>query len=323
MTARQLSEVHGHALSELETLLRESCGIFDDEVHLKKEALGGWSNINILGSSSGIEFVLKLPWAIKPLASFYDFLHSVSKYYSNYGITSAPLASGMLDDDKETPFILFEYLPGDTYQNLNELDIDNLRHFKECLNVLYRQKPPDFLLHYSPFEYARAATVDIREDPLLSECSDELNLLFQEFIKTHDSILRYSEEVPWTGKQAVMHGDLWIPNVVFQSEKAFLLDLESCTSGNSHLDLAYLVESPKIPINLRTELPALLTRGFDFQTIDKLRPLALAHIVGWSFDRLLSMEAGFVEPNLNTPTSRIAVMEYTREKVVRLQTMFS
>ncbi|MHA2045975.1 MAG: aminoglycoside phosphotransferase family protein [Candidatus Thorarchaeota archaeon] len=316
MTKRQITTVHGLSIPGLEKLLQESCEIFDDTVHLEREAIGGWSNINIRGSSSSFDFVVKLPLAINPVPSHYDYLHTTSDFFGKLGITGSPLCNGTLSDDNELPYIILEYLDGVTHNRLDALSHEEIGQLNVCLKELHKQNPPSLRSHYSPLDYLLTFHGLVENHQGLPTCSEELRLLIQSFTEFHESLLEYAE-ILGSWSMTVMHGDLWIPNVVLKSEKAFLLDFESCAFGESQYDLAYLLESPEDII----DPPPTLLEGYDENRIDELRPIALGYIIEWSLERLLSMESNLIEPNLDTIESVNVVMDYTRSKIKRLKAM--
>lgn len=316
MTMRQLTRVHGHSIPELENLLQESCELFHDQVRLEREVIGGWSNINIRGSSASFDFVVKLPSTIAPVQSHYDYLHTTSDFFGKLGLTGSPLSIGTLSDDNELPYIILEYLDGVTHSRLDALSDQEIGHLNMCLKELHKQNPPGLRSHYSPLDYLLTFHSLVENHQGLPTCSDELRDLIQSFIEIHETLLEYAE-ILGSWSMTVMHGDLWIPNVVLQPGRAFLLDFESCAFGESHYDLASLLESPENTI----DPPPDLLEGYDESRIEELRPIALGYIIEWSLERLLSMESNLIEPNLNSMESRTAVMDYTRSKILRLKDM--
>ncbi|MFW9892742.1 MAG: aminoglycoside phosphotransferase family protein [Candidatus Thorarchaeota archaeon] len=318
MTRRYISKVHGFSITDLEKLLSESCELFDNRVILEREVIGGWSNINIRGTSSDFSFILKMPWSIEPSPTYYDYLFHVSKFYGKLGVTTSPLSIGKLSNQKETPFILLEYIDGVIYESIDALSNQETIQFKECLKIFHQHKPPGLHSHFSPLDYILTYHWQVESHPGLTCCSKDLSILIDSFNKTLEAILEYAEILgPWP--MTVMHGDLWIPNVVFQSSKASLIDLESCSLGESHYDLAHLIESPDHLVSI----PSFLLDSYERDRVEELQPIALCWLIIWSLERLLSMDFGLVEANLNTIESRAAVMDYTRAKIIRLNEMFS
>jgi len=316
MTQRQISRVHGLSIPELEVMLHKSCRLIDDSVKLESDILGGWSNINIRGKSSELDFVLKLPWPLKPDPSYYDYLHASSSFFGKLGIAVSPLAKGALSNG--LPYIIFEYLEGTTYEEIGELSEQEAKLLNQALHRLHSEKPPNLQSHYSPLDYLLTSRSMVESHEGLSKCSEELANLIHSFNELEEPILEYAELLgSWS--MSVMHGDLWIPNVVFQSERAYLLDFENCAYGEDNYDLAYFLESPVEPI----EAPPAILEGYDEERIEELRLVALGWIIWWSLERLLSMESDLIEPNLNTDRSWQAVMDYTNLKIDRLRDMLS
>ena len=95
--------------------------------------------------------------------------------------------------------------------------------------------------------------------------------------------------------------------------KALLLDFDACAIGDSRYDLSYLLEGKGI-----NDIPALIPKE-DLDFINKLRPLTLSYVIEWSIERLLSMESGIVEPNLNTMEIRNLLLDYIASNISRLK----
>ncbi|MFW9768197.1 MAG: aminoglycoside phosphotransferase family protein [Candidatus Thorarchaeota archaeon] len=309
-------KVHGHTIYEIQSLLSESCAIFDSTMSLDISTLGGWSNINIRGQYADGNFVLKLPWRVsKQNPNYYKSLFDISHYYNRLGIAASPLSIGTLPDKNETPFIIFEYVEGDIHQSVEQFSDYDISLLKESLKILYRGKPAGLRDYHSPASFLSATHSRISSHEFLRSCSkvvSQLNTSLSELlpmVQSHaDSLGR------WTS--SVMHGDLWFPNIVIQSDKVVLLDFEDCVIGNRFYDLAFFHETPATSEIM--PIPGLLDRD-DAEMVTQLRPIALSYIIIWSIERLLSMEAGCVEPNLSTPRVRVAVIEYTRSKIERLK----
>ena len=311
-----LKIVHGCTLSELEGFLKESCDIFDKSVSLEPASLGGWSNVNFRGQSSGIDFVLKLPWSTEVFDSNpYNLMHDLSFFFSRLDIAAPPLEVGRLPNSSETPFYIVEYIPGITHSSIVNADETDLLSLKKTHQILKREKPPNIPKYESPFNYFNAIRSLVEEHDWLSKVSTETLDILNQYELLLPSVVSSIEIIDnWSGE--TMHGDFWIPNIVFRSKRnALLLDFEACATGDSRYDLAYLLEAHESTSS--KEIP-LLYEDEDINFINSLRPLALTSVIDWSIARLLSMESGIVEQNLNTPKIHSMILEYAREKLVRL-----
>ncbi|MFW9964131.1 MAG: aminoglycoside phosphotransferase family protein [Candidatus Sifarchaeia archaeon] len=320
MTNRQLVRVHGHSIADLENLLQNACDLFNGDLSLEHQALGGWSNINIRGQSNGIDFVLKLPWSTSIHdITFYKKLYDVSKFFHERGIASFPLAMGRLPDTKETPFLIFEYARGKIHDSLAEFATHEIESLKTCLKTLSHQKPPGLHRFKSASEHLNSTYKLVDNHEGISIASRDVIELIDSFIEVYHQVLSHTDKLDrWS--ELVMHGDLWVPNIVLQSGKIILLDFEACAYGNQFYDLAYLLETPA---NVSEHIPTGLVSAEDTDEVKKLRPLAVSHLIGWSLERLLSMESGLVEPNLNTKESRTAIIDYTHAKLFRLKALLA
>ena len=318
MTERQLERVYGHTIKELEYLLNDACELFDGNATLEDYALGGWSNVNIRGQSEELEFVLKLPCSIvSQNPTHYKQLFDVSLFFSKLGIAPRPITMGNLSNSRQTPFIIFEYIEGVIHESVTELSPNEISALKRCLQTISRQKPPSIRRYSSPSDHMTTKQTLVENHEWRWKCSTELNALIDSFNLLHPELSSYADELGgW--ESTVMHGDLWIPNLVFQADNVIVLDFEDCAYGNHLYDLAFLLETPESTVE---NLPPGIVLPEEADDVDDLRPIAVAYIINWSLERLLSMEAGFVEPNISTEKSRSAVTAYTRSKIKRMKTL--
>ena len=320
MTKRQLARVHGHTIAELEHLLQDACDVFDGAVSLECEALGGWSSINIRGQSAGIDFVLKLSGSITSHdTSPYKHLYDVSLFFNKLGIAALPLSMGRFSNEMETPFIVMEYIDGVVHESLTEFTLQEITSLKECLQILSQQKPPILNRYKSPSDHITRVHALVENHEGFSDRSQEVAVLNDMFNEIYPEVLSYTDSLGgWS--PTIMHGDLWVPNIVLQTDKVVLLDFEACAYGTPFYDLAYLLETPVSTSEY--ELPGFLSPD-DEDAVDSLRPLVVAYLVNWSLERLLSMESGLIEPNLSTIESRSAIIGYVHSKISRLKTLLA
>jgi thiamine kinase-like enzyme len=151
----------------------------------------------------------------------------------------------------------------------------------------------------------------------LSNASQEVGALVDKFAKMYPDVLSFSDSLGlWT--PSLMHGDLWIPNILFHTGNIILLDFEDSAYGNPLYDLAFLLETPD---STSENIPPGIVRLEEMDDVNNLRPVVLAYIINWSLERLLSMESGLIEQNLSTNESRSAIIGYTQGKISRLRSI--
>ncbi len=317
MMKHPLETVHGHSCTKLEVLLENSCDVFDKSVSLETTSLGGWSNINIRGRSSGIEFVLKLPWSTEEYErNPYDPLYNLSLYFSRLDLTAPPIEVGRLSDSSKTPFFLVEYIDGITYSSITDASENELLSLKKSHRLLKKQKPPGIPKYESPLDYLTANHAQVENHSWLTRASKQTRSLIDQYDSLLPQVKSMNEVIGYWSRET-MHGDLWAPNIVFQSEqKALFLDFEACAIGDSRYDLAYLLE---VHVDRSTENIPTLIEDEDTNFVNSLRPLVLAYVIDWSLSRLLSMESGIVESNLDSQKIHTMILGYAREKIVRLK----
>lgn len=312
-----LETVHGHSRAELEDLIENSCSAFDKSVNLEPISLGGWSNINIRGKSSGIDFVLKLPWSSEEYEKNpYDQLYGLNLHFSRLDLAAPPIEVGRLSDSAETPFLLMEYVEGTTHSSIMDASEAEILSLKESHRLLKNQKLPEIREYESPLDYLTANHEYVEGHSWLTRASKEIRVLVDQYDSLLPQVKSTTEIIGYWSRE-MMHGDLWAPNIIFRpGKKALLLDFEDCAIGDPRYDLAYLLEAH---VNQITESIPTLIDAEDIDFVNSLRPLALAYVIDWSIARLLTMESCIIEQNLNTQAIRTMILGYAHEKIVRLK----
>jgi aminoglycoside phosphotransferase (APT) family kinase protein len=317
MMKRPISKIHGHSLEDMQNLLCDTCECIEKGVVLCSTSIGGWSNINIRGTSQELEFVLKVPWSIMHYdTNPYSKLFALLTYLSKFKLTEPPIAFGRLPDKNETPYMILPYVKGKIYSSIEDATREELLALKDTLHRLSLQKPPGLKKYTTPSEYMIEINDRISRNRFLSSCSKAVESLIHSFQKQYTKLSSDVEALgTWSG--ILMHGDLWEPNILFQNGRITLLDFESCSYGDPLFDLAYLLEAADRPP--MTEPPFLLSSE-NRNLVKSYRPIALMALVNWSLERLLFMDAGQVEENINTSEIRDNIVRYTSAKLFRLGT---
>jgi thiamine kinase-like enzyme len=316
-----LKTVHGHSHPELEVLLEDSCNAFDNSIKLDHNSMGGWSNINIRGQSSELDFVLKLPALSTEFhTNPYKMQYSWSLFFNQLDIAARPIEIGRLSDSTETPFFIVEYIEGITHSSIENASDEEILSLKESHEILKKETPNGLPKFDSPIDYLSTIRSLVQDHIWLPNASKELGKLLHRYESVLPHLISSTETIgDWS--QDTMHGDLWVPNIVFRPElTALFLDFEACAKGDSCYDLAYLLEAHET-VNI-AQLSNLYTDA-DTHLINALRPVVLACIIDWSIARLLSMESGTIEPNLNTPRIRTMMLEYSQKKINRLKSLLN
>jgi aminoglycoside phosphotransferase (APT) family kinase protein len=270
-------------------------------------------NINIRGKSSDFDFVLKLPWTTDTYDSNpYKQLHNIQIQFARMNIAPHPIEFGRLKDSSETPYYLIEYIDGTSYSDITEVPEDEILSLHESLRILKKQKLSGIPRYETPSDYLIANHKLVEDHIWSKKASIKVQTLIEEYrslfpkVESTTDIIGY-----WSGD--VMHGDLWIPNIIFRnSMESLILDFDMCAYGDSRYDLCRLLGDEAIDA-----VPQFISDE-DVNFVNSLRPLVLAYIIDWSLERLLSMESGIVESNLNTNEIRSAILGYTKDRISRL-----
>ena len=311
--------VHGHSHSELEALLEDSCDAFDDFINLEHTSMGGWSNINIRGQSSGFDFILKLPALLEDFTNnHYKTQYNLNLFFGRLDIAPHPIEFGQLSDSAGTPFYLVEYVEGTSHSELIDASESELLTLKESLRIMKEQKLSDIPIFETPSDLLLANHNRVVSHDWFPKATTKTKALIDQFDLLFPRVNSLTDVVGYWSKELI-HGDLWIPNVIFRPDhNALLLDFESCAIADPRYDLARLLEGHE---EKRIEKFPSLFSDEDINFINSLRPLVTSYVIDWCIERLLSMESGIVESILNTPNIHSMVLDYGHQQIECLKSL--
>ncbi len=314
----RLDLAHGHNMDELLSLLKSEWRIDVENLHLDSHRLGGMSNLNILIHGVDSSYVLKLPGLTTVFETnpFESEFH-IALHLAENGLGPSPLCVGRLQDEKGTPFMIRSYEPGVVHASLSDISLHELDLVKTSLDHLAALRIPNVPSYPSARHYAsRSAN---RMNALLGRRNteaSELGSLVASFRELKQGVATLFEDVStWTGK--TMHGDLRPDNIVFQSDRALLLDVGACCVGDSLYDVAYLSAEPHDTVDFKHILP-LLAESDDSDIVTALIPLALFSALAWTLERLIHLERNTVEENLSGIDVEVSLRAYFESKAKQL-----
>jgi thiamine kinase-like enzyme len=244
--------------------------------------------------------------------------YRLNLFFSRLDIAPHPIEFGQLSDSAGTPFYLLEYVDGTTYSKLVELNESELHSLKESLRILHKQKLSDVPTYETPTDLLLANHNGVVTHDWFLKASEKTKVLINEFDLLFPRVNSLTDVIGYWSKETI-HGDLWVPNVIFPSnQNAILLDFESCAIADSRYDLVRLIEGDSK--NRIDNFPSLFIDK-DINFINSLRPLVVAFVIDWCLERLLSMESGNIESNLNTPKIHSMVLDYGHQQLDRLKSL--
>ena len=313
-----LDFVHGHTTDDLFSLLKREWRTDAKDMHLDSRRLGGMSNLNILIHSAASDFVLKLPGLITVFETNpFEIEFSIALHLAENGLSPTPLCVGRLQDERGTPFMICAYEPGVVHASLSDISLHELDLARTCLDCLAAQHIPEVPSYPSARHYATKITNKMNA---LLDCrsteTSELSSLVNSFRELEQGIATLFRNVSnWNCR--TMHGDLRPDNIIFQSDRALLLDVGACCVGDSLYDVAYLSAEPLDVVDFEHILP-LLAESDDSDTVTKLTPLALFSALAWTLERLVHLERNNVEENLSGVDVEISLRTYFESKAKQL-----
>jgi aminoglycoside phosphotransferase (APT) family kinase protein len=315
----RLDLAHGHTMDDLLSLLKSEWRTDAKGLHLDSCRLSGMSNLNILIHSVASSYVLKLPglttvFETNPFESeFYIALHLAEN-----GLGPTPLCVGRLQDEKGTPFVIRAYEPGVVHASLSDISLHELDLVKTSLDRLASLHIPDVPSYPSARHYAARFTNKMN---VLLDCwnteTSELSSLVCLFRELEQGVAAsFRDMSSWNGK--TMHGDLRPDNIIFQQDRALLLDVGACCVGNPLYDIAYLSAEPLDAVDFERILP-LLAESDDSAIVTELTPLALFSALAWTLERLVHLDSNKVEENLSGVDVEISLRAYFESKAKQLR----
>ena len=314
----RLNLAHGHNMDELLSLLKSEWRTDVENLHLDPHRLGGMSNLNILIQGVDSSYVLKLPCITTVFETnpFESEFH-IALHLAENGLGPTPLCVGRLQDEKETPFMIRAYEPGVVHASISGISLHELDLVRISLARLAALRIPHVPSYPSARDYASRLTNKM--NVLLGRRNtgaSELNSLIYSFRELeHGVATLFGNGSIWNGK--TMHGDLRPDNIVFQSDRALLLDVSSCCVGDSLYDVAYLSGEPLDAVDFERILP-LLAESDDSDIVTALIPLALFSALAWTLERLVHLERNTVEENLSGVDAEVSLRAYFESKAKQL-----
>ena len=315
---KRLDLAHGHNMDDLLSLLKSEWRTDVENLHIDSDRLGGMSNLNILIRDVDSSYVLKLPGLTTIFETNpFEIEFHIAHHLAENELSPTPLCVGRLQDAKGTPFMIRAYEPGIVHDSLSDVSLHELDLVRDSLDRLAALRIPDVPSYPSARHYASvfANKMNVLLGRRNTEAS-ELNSLVSWFRELGQGVASLFGNVSsWNSK--TMHGDLRPDNIVFQSDRALLLDVGACCVGDPLYDIAYLSAEPFDAMDFQRILP-LLAESDDSDIITELTPLALFSALAWTLERLVHLENNEVEENLLGVDVEISLRTYFESKAKQL-----
>lgn len=288
---------------------------FKGAVSLAPQLLGGWSSLNFLGYEDGIpKFVVKMP----SILYRYDYgkISSIHDTLSEFEICPAILGRGEIGIEKRIPFLVLEYIEGKVCTHPKEINKRRFSQLSQTLETLGQIDIPSLYRHDGSIQYFKYLT-----KPLIQKTNDwkkepqtRFVMFLEKFLSNLSRVKDSIRNIQWDS--ATIHGDLSEGNIVFQSNKAVLLDLEECCVAEKFYDIVYLAAQ-----SFDSEGSRLYF--FERKKISKdhwqeLEIMALTSVISWSFRWLTEWYLGRIEPNIAARVDTGNVLDYIEKKMTRL-----
>lgn len=306
-----MSSYHGYSLAQLNESLRSRLDL-DGDIRLRETLLEGWSSLNILGYVNQTPaFVMKLPKSSE-ITSFND-IFVIQEKISKFGLCPKPLYHGSISDEDNLPVLVIEYVEGRTYASPFDIVKADFCLLEESLKQLADIRLPGVPKHSDAVDHlnAIARPLELQIYDYGRNLTSGLHEFFAKFITLADISRTQLEGCDWN--PVTIHGDLYERNIIFQEDRATLLDMEECCVSDRFYDRVYLFAQSYTEKILSEEDP--LKGSCTPEHWLNLEILALCSVITWSLRRLLELELGLIELHLSRMVSDDMVREYVREKL--------
>jgi aminoglycoside phosphotransferase (APT) family kinase protein len=311
MTIRRVKSIFGIPLSRVKAEISSALGQ-SGEISISPFLLEGWSSLNLQGDVDGHpSFVVKFPRAL----GHEDFseLYKVHQVLAQENICPRPLCLGSIKGTRTIPFLVIEFVHGQSYQSPFDISQHNFDLLVATLDRLASIALPTVPAYDTPIAFLESFV-----NPIEATISNSRNTLaassvsrMRDFELVAKTSRRYLEGMDWV--PALVHGDLYERNMVFQSDRVVLLDWEECCTADRFYDRAYLFVQPfdyrPLPNNHYAR------KGCPDCHWKNLELLCLLRVTAWSIQRLFDSEARLIETSLTGLSSDSLVQEYIRRKL--------
>jgi aminoglycoside phosphotransferase (APT) family kinase protein len=311
MAIRRIKSIFDIPLSRVKAEISSALGL-GGEISISPVLLDGWSSLNLQGNVDGHpSFVVKFPRAL----GHEDFseLYKVHQVLAQKNICPRPLCLGSIKDTNTIPFLVVEYVHGQSYQSPFDISQHDFGLVVATLDRLASVALPNVPAYDTPIAFLESFV-----NPIEATISNSRSILaaslgstMRDFELVAKASRRHLEGMDWV--PALVHGDMYERNMVFQSDRVVLLDWEECCTADRFYDRAYLFVQPfdyrPLPENhfARKGCPDCHWRNLEL--------LCLLRVTAWSIQRLLDSEAGLVDMSLTGLSSDSMVQEYIRRKL--------
>lgn len=311
MAIRRVTNIYGIPLSRIKAEISSTLGL-SGEVSISPLLLNGWSSLNLQGNVDGHpSFVVKFPKAL----GHEDFskLYGIHQALNGHDICPRPLCLGTIEGRDAIPFFVVEYAGGHSYHSPFEISQHHFGLLRATLERLASIPIPAVPVYDNPISFLESIV-----NPISATISDyqsvataSLGSMLHAFELVAKKSRRRLEGMDWV--PVMVHGDLYEQNIVFQSDRAVLLDWEECCVADRFYDRVYLFVQPfdcsPLPRN------HFARKGCPESHWRNLEVLCLLRVTAWSIQRLLESEAGLIEASLTGLHQDSLVREYIRRKL--------
>ena len=312
MKPLSFSVVHGHTIEQLAELLVDAHPYLDGLI-LKRESLGGWTHINLLGYQEDNQFVVKLPSLTREFDSNpFKYQFRISEQLYTEKICPEPIVIGNLSDANDTPFMVTRYISGRIHTTVETFSQNEFAQLFQSLHILSKMKLRNIRTFANPQEMLEyfLSLIHLDEEPY-----GELPTPLRKLIRQNEEMMERMQpnlgSLNWVLKP--IHGDLTESNIVFTGDKAVLLDFEACCIGSPVFDIAYLYN--QAPYTESKKIPEIAqSRAYSKSEYFDLIPLVLSSVITWTIKRLTEIEQRIVELNFDNIKIKKLLYSYLIEK---------
>ena len=315
-----IQHIHEYSFEEFRNLIYTCLEETIPDFEVYPNMIGGWTSINLRASSNNLSLIIKIPAEKKSFEQNpFEYAFSLATDLYKLNLSPKPIVTGRLSDNNETPFAIYEYIAGQRYSDLSQLnskEVGALIDLRTRLNTVKPDKIKSFrnTAEYLDYIISRQKMEWVELKPKSMLLKKSLQILMH---VTEDSERIYGLE-EWPNE--FMHGDFHIGNIVFSDQNPILLDFEEAALGNPLYDYAYLTMESYNPEMYERILKRKIW-DLDGIQYGKLCKAALIAIIAWTYNRLIRIEYNLVDPLLSDKSRVTMMRSYLTSKIELLAAM--
>ena len=154
MNEPKVQHLHEYSFEEFRNLLHSCLDDTIPDLEVYPNIVGGWTSVNLRASSNNLSLIIKIPAEKRAFEKNpFEYAFSIATDLYKLHLSPQPIVIGRLSDNVETPFAIYEYITGQRYSELSQLNSNELHALIDLRTKLNTVKPTKIHSFESTSEY--------------------------------------------------------------------------------------------------------------------------------------------------------------------------